>query len=247
MSQPDRPHVAGDSELQTFALDSLSEAERYHRWLTDLARPHLGDDPLEIGSGLGNYAATWLATGLPRITVSEPDGTRLGVLRERFGHDARVRIEDVDVFRPQPANHTSMVAMNVLEHIDDDAGALASSHVLLRPGGKVIMFVPAFEFAMSDFDRAIGHYRRYTLRTLRAAYLEAGLEIERLHYVNAPGLLAWFLGMRVMRMTPKYGPTVKLWDRLVVPTARAVESRVRPPFGQSVFAVGRVPDRDTAH
>lgn len=242
MSEPDRPRVSGDSELQTFALDSLSEAERYHTWLTDLARPHLGDDPVEIGSGLGSYAATWLDTGVPGITVSEPDASRLGVLQQRFGHDERVRIEDIDVFAPRPANHTAMVAMNVLEHIEDDAGALASSHTLLRPGGRVIMFVPAFQFAMSDFDRAIGHYRRYTTRTLGEAYRKAGLEIERLHYVNAPGLLAWFLGMRLMRMTPKYGPTVKVWDRFVVPTARAVETRVRPPFGQSVFAVGRVPE-----
>ena len=158
---------------------------------------HLGDDPLEIGSGLGNCGATWLESGQPRIKVSEPDESRLGILRQRFGHNARVRIEDVDVFHRQPADHCVMIAMNVLEHIDDDASALASSHGLLRPRGKVIMFVPAFEFAMSDLDRAIGHYRRYTMRTLRAAYTKAGLDIEQLHYVNAPGLLVWFLGMRV--------------------------------------------------
>ena len=66
------------------------------------------------------------------------------------------------------------------------------------------------------------------------------MRVERLHYVNAPGLLAWFAGMRVLRMTPQDGPTVRLWDRFVVPAARAVEGRVRLPFGQSVFAVGRV-------
>lgn len=55
-----------------------------------------------------------------------------------------------------------------------------------------------------------------------------------------PGLLAWFVGMRLMRMTPQDGPTVRLWDNAVVPVARALENRVRVPFGQSVFAVGRV-------
>jgi SAM-dependent methyltransferase len=238
---PHQPAVSGDSQLQSESLESLSSATRYHSWLTDLARPHLGDDPLEIGSGLGDYAATWLAGGVPRMTVSERDPSRLRVLQEKFAAEPRVRVTDVDVFNPPQADHSAMVAMNVLEHIDDHVGALRSAHQLLRPGGAVVMFVPAFEFAMSDFDRAIGHYRRYTKSTLRAAYEEAGLEIQVLHYVNAPGLLAWFLGMRLMRMTPRYGPTVRLWDSLVVPAARSLESRVRPPFGQSVFAVGRVP------
>jgi SAM-dependent methyltransferase len=236
-----QPQVSGDSELQSASLESLSSATRYHTWLTDLARPHLGENPLEIGSGLGDYAEKWLAGGVPRMTVSERDPSRLGVLQGKFAADVRVRVTDIDVFNPPNADHSSMVAMNVLEHIDDHVGALRSAHQLLRPGGAVVMFVPAFEFAMSDFDRAIGHFRRYTTSSLRAAYEDAGLEIEVLHYVNAPGLLAWFLGMRLMKMTPRYGPTVRLWDRLVVPAARSLESRVRPPFGQSVFAVGRVP------
>lgn len=235
------PAVAGDSVLQTVSLESLSEAQRYHSWLTDLAFPHLGDSPVEIGSGLGGYARTWLEDGLPSITVTERDPSRLQVLQDTFGEDPRVSVSDLDVFAPPAGEHSAMVAMNVLEHIEDHVGALRAAHTLLRPGGRVIMFVPAFQFAMSRFDRAIGHYRRYTVPSLRGVYEAAGLEVESIHYVNAPGLLAWFTGMRLLRMTPKYGPTVKVWDSAVVPVARAVETRVRPPFGQSVFAVGRVP------
>jgi hypothetical protein len=206
-----------------------------------MAYPPLGDNPVENGSGLGGYARTWLDSGLPAITVTERDPSRLTVLRETFDDDSRVAVSELDVFDPPQGEHSAMVAMNVLEHIEDHVGALRAAHTLLRPGGAVIMFVPAFQFAMSDFDRAIGHYRRYTRSSLRGVYEDAGLRVESIHYVNAPGLLAWFTGMRLMRMTPKYGPTVKIWDAAVVPVARAVESRVRPPFGQSVFAVGRVP------
>jgi 8-oxo-dGTP pyrophosphatase MutT (NUDIX family) len=92
---------------------------------------------------------------------------------------------------------------------------------------------------MSRFDRAIGHVRRYTVASMREAYEEAGLTVERCHYVNAPGLLAWFVGMRVLRMTPKDGPVMRLWDGQVVPRVRRWESRHTAPFGQSVLAVGR--------
>jgi hypothetical protein len=242
VNEQDDMTVAGDSALQSVSLESLSAAHRYHQWLTDLGRPYLGEHPVEIGSGLGGYAETWLAGGVPEITVTERDPSRLAVLQAKFADDPRVHVSSLDVFSPQPAQHSAMVAMNVLEHIEDDVEALRAAHTLLQPGGAVVMFVPAFEFAMSTFDRAIGHYRRYTVAQLRSTYERAGLRVERIHYVNAPGLLAWFLGMRVLRMTPRYGPTVRLWDAAVVPVARTVETRVRPPFGQSVFAVGRVPD-----
>lgn len=242
----DSPHdndnapVLGDSPLQSFTLESLTSAKRYHRWLTDLALPYLGDDPLELGSGLGDYAETWLKSGVPRITVTERDPSRLRHLEDRFAKDTRVVVRKLDVCSPNEADHSAFVAFNVLEHIEDHVGALEAAHTLVRPGGAVVMLVPAFPFAMGRFDRQVGHVRRYRIRTLRDAYEAAGLSVERVHYLNAPGLLAWFVGMRLLRMTPRDGPTVRVWDWSVVPVARTIEARVRPPFGQSVFAVGRV-------
>ncbi len=213
----------------------------YHDWLTTLALPYLGSHPIELGSGLGDYAQSWLDAGVPRFTVTDLDDSRLRVLQRRFAGDERVDVKRLDVFRPHSARHTAFVAFNVLEHIQDHVGALRAAHELVAPGGAVVMFVPAFTFAMSDFDRAVGHVRRYRLADMRTTYEAAGLTVERLHYVNAPGLLAWFAGMRLMRMTPGDGPLVRVWDKVVMPTARRLERSVTPPFGQSVFAVGRVP------
>lgn len=236
--------VLGDSALQSQTLEGVgAAAPNYHDWLTALALPYLGDHPIELGSGLGDYAGTWLERGVPRITVTEADESRLGTLKGRFGGDDRVEVLSIDVFDPPQRQHSAYVAYNVLEHIPDHVGALRAAHKLVAPGGAVIMFVPAFQFAMSDFDHAVGHVRRYRLDSLRAVYEDAGLTVERLQYVNAPGLLAWFAGMRLLKMTPGDGPTVKIWDRFVMPPARLLEKRIVPPFGQSVFAVGRVPVR----
>jgi ubiquinone/menaquinone biosynthesis C-methylase UbiE len=237
----DEAQIRGDRDIQRDVLVALAECRNHRKWFAGFAKPYLGDSPIEIGSGLGDYAQTWLDTGTPEITVTDRDPSRFGLLERRFGDDPRVHVRDVDVLAPEDGNHSALVAINVLEHIERDVDALASAHRLLGPGGgAVVMLVPAFNFAMSRFDRQVGHYRRYTVPTLRAAYERAGLEVERIHYINAPGLLAWFVGMRLMRMTPQDGPTVRLWDNAVVPVARALENRVRAPFGQSVFAVGRV-------
>jgi SAM-dependent methyltransferase len=235
------PRALGDSALQSQTLEALASAVNYHGWLTDLAVRHLGDHPLELGSGLGDYASTWLAAGVPEITVTEVDPGRLGVLHDRFRDDRRVHVRLLDVLDPPPAEHSAFVAFNVLEHIPDDVRALRGAARLVRPGGNVVVFVPAFEFAMSRFDRAVGHVRRYTRAQLRTTLEAAGLVVDDVRYVNAPGLLAWFVGMRLLNMTPGDGPLLRLWDRVVIPTARTLEQRFGAPFGQSVFALAHVP------
>jgi hypothetical protein len=77
---------------------------------------------------------------------------------------------------------------------------------------------------------------------MRAALTQAGLTIERLHYANALGLIGYYMATSVFRLTPKEGPMVKLYDRLILPVTRAAERVAHPPFGQSVFAVARVPE-----
>jgi ubiquinone/menaquinone biosynthesis C-methylase UbiE len=226
--------------LQDRVLESLESARNYNAWVASLARPFLGTHPIEIGSGRGGNAALWLEAGVPRITVSEMSSAPLAALRSRFAADARVEVAEIDLLQAPEREHTAVVAVNVLEHIDDHVGALRSAQKLLGSGGHVVVFVPAFEFAMSRFDLAIGHMRRYTRRSLRAAMEEAGLDVVKAHYVNAPGLLGWFVGMKLLRMEPKDGLPLRAWDRVVVPVARSVESRRPPPFGQSVLGVGRI-------
>lgn len=231
----------GDSVLQSEALESLISAENYNNWLTSLAAPLLGDSPIELGSGLGNYAQSWLDGGTPRITVTEIDPQRLSQLRARFAGDPRVEVTSFDVLSPPEGEHSSLVAFNVLEHIPNHEGALRAAHRLLRPGGLVVIFVPAFNFAMSKFDRHIGHERRYTTASMRSVLSAAGLEALKVHYVNMPGLPAWLVAMRLLRLSPREGKMLSLWDQRVVPLARAWEARHRVPFGQSVFALARIP------
>lgn len=239
LEDPQSP-VLGDSQMQSEVLEDLADAVNYRQWVSDLIAPWLGSDPLEVGSGHGDYATLWLP-GLERLTVTEADDTRLAVLRQRFGHHPDVTVRQLVAPHDEQGDHTAVAAINVLEHIPDDVGALRSFGDLVRPDGRVVIFVPAHQFAFSKFDAAVGHVRRYTRSSLGSAAQDAGLTVEVLHPVNAPGLVAWFLWMRVLGQTPRSGPLLRLWDRLVVPVARSVEARVRPPFGQSLLLVARTP------
>lgn len=233
--------VTGDSRLQSDVLEELSDARAYRRWLADLGRPYLGDDPVEIGSGTGDYALEW-APGVSKFTASEADESRYKSLAARFAdHDTIVTRE---LLLPDPdadGHHSCALAYNVLEHIPDHVGALRGMGALIRPGAPVVIIVPAFPSAMSRFDRAIGHERRYTVASLRDAMTQAGLEVEQVRYLNPVGLINWYVSVKALGMTPRNGALLRLYDRTAVPVARFLDEHVRSPFGQSVFGVARVP------
>jgi SAM-dependent methyltransferase len=231
--------VEGDTGLQSEVLEDLVEAKNYRRWLVDMAVPYLGDNPLEVGSGLGHYAADWAAAGIARWTASEADDVRLGGLRRRFAGDPRVRVRKLVVPIQESAQYSAVVAYNVLEHIPDDVSALKAFAGLLRPGGRVVLIVPAFPSAMGRFDLAVGHQRRYRRASLRQVAEAAGLDVEVLRHVNSIGLLGWYVVVKGLRAQPKAGLMLTAYDRAVVPWLRRVEARTAPPFGQSLFLVAR--------
>jgi SAM-dependent methyltransferase len=233
--------ITGDQRIQSEVLEGLATAVNHRRWFVELALPHLGDNPIEIGSGLGDYAIEW-AEHLPKFTATEADPDRLVLLKERMAEYANIDVKQMLLPVENPAGeYSAAVSYNVLDHIEDHVGALRSMKELVRPGGKVIIIVPAFMFAMSQVDIATGHIRRYTKKTLGAAFTEAGLEIEKIHYANALGLLGYYTATSIFKLAPKEGPMVKIYDSLVLPVTKAAERVVRPPFGQSVFCVARSP------
>ncbi len=232
--------IKGDQHLQSEVLEGLAIAVNHRRWFVELALPYLGEDPIEIGSGLGDYALDW-APHFERFTATEADHDRLLRLKERLHGVPNVEVRQLLLPAEEVGSYSGAVSYNVLEHIEDHVGALRSMRGLVRPGGAIVLIVPAFPFAMSPVDIATGHVRRYTKRTMAAALTGAGLTIEQLRYANALGLIGYFLATTVFRMTPSEGPMVKFYDRFVLPVTRAAEQLARPPFGQSVFAVARVP------
>jgi SAM-dependent methyltransferase len=232
--------LTGDQRVQSEVLEGLATAVNHRRWFVDLAVPYLGDDPIEVGSGLGDYAVEW-APQFRRFTATEADPERLVKLKERLQGVPSVTVRELLLPCEEVATFSGAVSYNVLEHIVDHVGALRSMAKLLRPGGAIVLIVPAFQFAMSPADIATGHVRRYTKKTMSAALTEAGLKIEKVQYVNALGLLGYYMATSVFRLMPKEGPMVKVYDRFVLPVTKAAEQVVRPPFGQSVFAVARTP------
>jgi 2-polyprenyl-3-methyl-5-hydroxy-6-metoxy-1,4-benzoquinol methylase len=238
---PDRtipPAAFDDSDAELSSVLSVLEgADNYADWIYRLIRPYLGERVLEVGAGHG--ALTERLRRDAHVTATDLSKRCIDALASRFAGDDHVEVMQADVaaLGARRREFDSVVLVNVLEHIDDDVTALVELRDLLRPGGRICVFVPAFEGLYSDFDRRIGHRRRYRRSQLVTAFDRAGLGVVEARYVNTVGALAWWLTARQMGRVPTRPWSVQVYDRFV-PTIRRLEADRNPRFGQSLLCVG---------
>ena len=221
---------------------SGADQRRYRAFQLELMRPYLGPTVLEVGAGLGEFAAQ--LTGLRRHVVTDVDPGAVAAMTRRFDDRPEVEARVLDLAEGLPdlgEPVSTVVAINVLEHIDDDTTALRELARLVEPGGRIVLWVPGYMQLYGDFDRAVGHVRRYTPTTLGAALRHAGLTAEVVKPVNLLGGIAWWATVRRGGVGSPRAGLVRAYDRFVVPVTRFVERRVTPPFGQSVLGVAVVP------
>ena len=137
-----------------------------------------------------------------------------------------------------PAGQLFDVALyvDVLEHIEDDRGELAGAAKKLRPRGRIVVLSPAYPYLYSEFDRAIGHFRRYTKGMLRSI-TPPGLRIEAEFYLDGVGMLASFANRAMLRQAQPTLRQVLFWDRVLVPLSRVLDPLTGRRFGRSVVTV----------
>jgi SAM-dependent methyltransferase len=238
--------TSGDepARLQYFGkdLEAMSFAVEYHRWIAREFDPYLGANVAEVGAGTGNFSALLLErAGLGHLAAFEPSANMFPLLEQRLAGAPRVTLHQA-YFGARAAalgpRFDSICYVNVLEHIEDDAAELAAASSALKPGGHLLLFVPALPFLYSELDRDLGHFRRYRKPDLERLVSAAGLEIRRSKYFDLPGILPWYLAFVLLRR-PLTAGGVSLYDRLVVPIARRIESALPPPVGKNLLLVAR--------
>lgn len=215
---------------------------RYRAYQFELISRHCGPSVLEVGAGLGEFASQF--TGLRRHVVTDVDPAAVADMARRFADRPEVETRRLDLEGALPdigEPVSTVVAINVLEHIEEDSATLRSLARLVEPSGTIVLWVPAYMQLYGDFDRRVGHVRRYTPATLRAAIVGAGLTPGDIRPVNLLGGIAWWLAVRRGGVGSPKPSLLRVYDAAVVPVTRALEQRFTPPFGQSVLGVAKVP------
>jgi len=234
-------------------LEALANLPAYQDWILHLFRPHLRGKVVEIGAGLGNISSRY-ADAVQDLLLLEPAKNLYPRLKERFQGKPHVRticglvenLAPVDGAAPSIGGgpFDAALLVNVLEHVADDVPMLRTVRSILRAEGKLLIFVPALPWLYGTLDKRVGHERRYTRPGLLQVVEQAGFAVETIRYFDFPGVLPWFVAGRLNRSGRFSVRAAKIYDRFVVPIARATEKIVKPPIGKNLLCIARPAQRD---
>jgi glycosyltransferase involved in cell wall biosynthesis len=230
-------------------LQSVRRARGFNRWLVRQLTPYVGGRVLEAGSGIGNLTEFFLDR--ERLVCVDADPFYVERLNRRYGHLANLSFHEADLSQLElcsdlrSARLDTIICINVLEHIEDDAKVLRNFFQLLRPGGHALLLVPAHPRLYSAMDKTLGHYRRYTRDEMVGKMQTAGFDVVADQGFNRLGTLGWFVSGKIMGRTTLSAGQMKLYERLL-PLAKLVERfGMLPPL--SIIAVGRKPELAETH
>lgn len=244
MSLPSTGTIQSRDQYTLLDQERMSKAKNYFAWQGRMVRPHLGRRVIEFGCGTGNFTGMLLDRDAVIAVDVEPECAER--LQQRYPNQANlhVRLIDADGFGLSQLAHfrpDSCVCLNVLEHLADDRRALVQMASILPPRAPIVLITPAFPALLGPIDRSLRHCRRYRRESILNLARGAGLEVEKLHYMNFIGFFGWWMNARVFKLAMQSRAQIATFDRLIAPAMSRIERVLPPPFGQSLFAVLRKP------
>lgn len=222
-------------ELDVFAL-----ADNWKRYVKGEIAGYLTGEVLEVGAGIGATTVALHDGTARRWVCLEPDVNLAARLRQRingsrWASTTSVIVGSIRTFVNVPC-FDCILYIDVLEHISDDRGQIDDAANLVRPGGHIVVLAPAHRWLFSEFDKSIGHLRRYQKLTLRSLK-PSGWTEKKLSYLDSVGVLLSLGNVLALRQSMPTRAQIAVWDRWCVPLSRHVDRWSHGLIGKSILAV----------
>lgn len=221
----------------------------YRKYQYNLISKFIGKSILEVGSGDRSFTYQILCNNkdIERIISIEPSETLNQLGKDNFLFPKKVEFHQLDLFNITPLDFglfDSIVFIHVLEHIENDSAALNHAYDLLKPGGCILIEVPALQCLYSQHDNMLGHFRRYTKKYLESIINTDRYKIDKMFYNDPIGVLGSFYYFKIKGIQLKSDEGLNLvkkqgsiYDRFIIPFEQIVEKLITFPFGLNLTAI----------
>lgn len=221
-------------------LELFKHAHNWKAYYAQFLSKYIKGDVLEVGAGIGETTHSLCKGDFDSWVCLEPDGELTAIISQKKETGYLPSFIEImtDTLDGMPADRKfdSIIYIDVIEHIENDASELKKAAQHLKPGGHLVVLVPAHNYLFSKFDESIGHFRRYNKTMLKNA---APSELKRvdLRYLDSVGLSAslankWFLKQDYPELKQ-----IKFWDNFIIPISKITDAISFYSIGKTVIGV----------
>lgn len=221
----------------------------YSAWMYHKCMPYLGKRIFDVGAGMGRMAEFY-AGNAERVVATDIFQSQVDYMNSHFAGVPYFEAVLLDILEsdltPYVGGFDTVLCVNVLEHLEQDALAIEKMETLLCEGGNLVLFVPAFSNLYCQLDKNVGHYRRYDRGVLKGLATVCDMEVLYNGYFNMLGILPYFIkGKRKMKVGESFSSTLsegngKLYN-LASKILEPIEERFPPKVGLTEILVMRKP------
>lgn len=224
-------------------LEIFKHAVNWKRYYGKMIRPFLGAEVLEVGAGIGATTEVLLTPEQTRWVCLEPDSSLVDEIVKKVSNGSlppicEPRVGDISCLDKQEL-FDSVIYIDVLEHIEDDKAEVMRAAEHLKPGGHLIILSPAHQFLYTPFDKAIGHFRRYSRLEIKNIVAETGLRHVSSIYLDSVGTAASLANKLFLRNAVPSKEQIVFWDGKLVRISGWMDRILGYRLGKSVLTVWR--------
>lgn len=222
-------------------LELFSYATNWKAYFNSQINEYVNGDVLEVGSGLGETTKVLFSNSVASWSCIEPDEKMAQISRTNewfIMRNNKISIKTVstsDLINDQ-SRYDCILYIDVLEHIQNDTEEFQRAITLLRPAGKIIILSPAHNFLYSQFDKALGHYRRYNKKMFHKITTKE-VTLEKVFYLDSIG---FFLSLANKIFLKQKNPTknqILFWDKIIIPLSIFFDKILLNLFGKTVIGI----------
>ena len=223
-------------------LDVFAHAVRWKNYFGSKFKPYIGQRVAEVGAGIGATTPILCAGEQETWLCIEPDEGLRQQIDEKIQlgklpaccHTTSSYVRDLG----EDQVFDTILYIDVLEHIQDDAIELAEAGNHLVQGGVIVVLSPAHQFLYSKFDQAIGHFRRYNRKSI-TDITPSFLLAEQLYYLDSVGMMTSLVNRFILKQEKPSISQILFWDRFILPISRWVDFLTGFRLGRSIICIYR--------
>lgn len=230
------------NDLGSQVLLRLSKADRFNSWMADAIRPYVGENVLEIGSGIGNLTKKLIPREHYLCTDINPfhlEITKKLTKNRPYLKVSYLDLTDLSGFDQNKEKFDTVVCINVIEHLDDDEKAVNNIARLLEKKGRAVILVPRGQKIFGTLDELVGHKRRYSKQMLVDLAKKSGLTVEKILPYNRVSTIFWVINGQILKKKNFGRAQIFIMD-LLTPVFRRIDRFVPSP-SLSYLAVFKKP------